>query len=376
LHVTGSVGTVHYSIQGNVLAGQEVVLAAQSAVVGAGGSLADRLMAGMLAAHLLGGDGRCSCSVADPDGCDVPPPGFVKSAHIAFAAVARPGDEDGTCSGAFGCANGTYWMRLNVPNQKLADADPTVQLLARYDDFRAAMSGHPDGLLSAKALDHAEVLGDGVSLRNLDVVLVDLDGVPLPHGGAGFQVEHAEGSAGLASLAEVRDLGDGRYRLVLAAGRGVGTDRLRVRVDDGSVRATLYPWVELLHRPALLADASTLAPFSGQGLGLDLQGPSGAAGRPFAVYFSATGSVPGHTLGGVWVPLTFDRMVQASPQFAALGLVSGSPGLLDAHARASVEVGPGGGTLAPMLGWTLWGAWVTMHPTDFASNAVTFELVP
>ncbi|MHC5210006.1 MAG: DUF1028 domain-containing protein [Planctomycetota bacterium] len=376
LHVTGSVGTVHYSIQGNVLAGQEVILAAQSAVAGAAGSLADRLMAGMLAAHLMGGDGRCSCSATDPDGCDVPPPGFEKSAHIAFAAVARPGDIDGTCSGAFGCANGTYWMKLNVPNQSPADVDPTIQLLALYDEFRAAMAGHPDGLLSEAVLDDPEVLGDGKSLRHLDVLLRDLEGVPIAHGGASFEVEHAEGSAGLSSLAGVRDLGDGRYRLALRAGSGEGTDRLAIRVDDGSVRATLAPFIELSHRSALLADSASLSVSSDGPLLLDLLGPGDAASRPFAVFFSASGSDPGHVLAGVLVPLNFDRIVHVSPKFAALGVVSGSPGQLDALSRASVAVGPGGGVLAPMVGWTLWSAWVTMHPTDFASNAVSFELVP
>lgn len=376
LHVTGSIGTVHYAIQGNVLAGQEIVLAAESAVACADGSLADRLMAGMLAAHLLGGDGRCSCPGPEPDACDVPPPGFEKSAHIAFAAVARQGDIDGTCSGAYGCANGSYWMWLNVPNQQAADADPTVQLLMLYDEFRAGMAGHPDGLRSEAAFDAADVLGDGESLRQLDVRLVDLDGVPVGHGGASFEVTHAAGSAGLSSLAGVRDLGDGRYRLALRAGRGLGTDRLSVRVHDGQVGATLFPFPELVHRQALHADAQVLSLSTGVTLQMDLLGPSAAAGRPFAVFFSGTGSDPGHELLGIQVPLTFDRLVNASPTLAALGIVGGSPGQLDASAQAGVTVGPGGGALAPLLGWTLWAAWVTIHPTDFASNAVAFEVVP
>jgi hypothetical protein len=324
----------------------------------------------------MGGDGRCSCSSVNPDGCDVPPPGFEKSAHIAFAAVARPGDLDGTCSGAFGCANGPYWLSLNVANQVVADVDPTVQLLLLYDDFRAAMSGHPDGLESESSLDDGEILGDGESRRHLDVRLSDLDGVPIQAGGATFEIEHVEGSAGLSTLAAVRDLGGGHYVLTLRAGLGEGTDRLAVHVDDGSVKATLYPFTELTHRPALIADARSLSLSSQQALGLDLLGPSKLAGRGFTVIFSATGSDPGHVLGGVSVPLTFDRLVKASPKFPALGMLVGSPGLLNKSSHASVQLGPGGGALASMVGWTLWGAWVTMHPTDFASNAVSFELVP
>jgi hypothetical protein len=246
-HVTGRFGTIGYAIQGNVLAGQEVVFAAEAAVQAATGSLADRLMAGMLAAHELGGDGRCSCSATAPDSCGAPPPAFAKSAHIAFAVVARPGDIDGICTGASGCASGEYWLDLNVPFQTAADPEPTRQLLALYGAFVQSRLGHPDGLRSELTPQAATVAGDGLSTADLRVVLHDYAGRRIARGGALFELEHAEGSAGLSTLAGVLDHHDGSYTVTLQAGTGAGTDLLALRVDDGEVAATLFPYPTLTH---------------------------------------------------------------------------------------------------------------------------------
>lgn len=89
--------TIVYAIQGNVLAGSPVVQEAVQAVINTPGDLAERLMAGMEAAHLLGGDGRCSCG-NDADACGSPPAGWdpetEKSAHIAYMLIGRAGDTD------------------------------------------------------------------------------------------------------------------------------------------------------------------------------------------------------------------------------------------------------------------------------------------
>jgi uncharacterized Ntn-hydrolase superfamily protein len=244
-HVNGHFGTIAYAIQGNVLAGQEVVLAAEAAVQAASGSLADRLMAGMAAAHDMGGDGRCSCSPTAPDSCGAPPPSFEKSAHIAFAVVARPGDPDGVCNATAGCASGQYWLDLNVAGQHKEDPDPVRQLLVLYEDFSHSLLGHPDGLLSTVTPQASEVAGDGASFVDLRVELHDSIGRPLLRGGATFTLEHAPGSAGLCSLAGVLDHHDGSYTVTLQSGLGSGTDVLELHVDDGERTATLYPFPTL-----------------------------------------------------------------------------------------------------------------------------------
>ncbi|HEX5052321.1 MAG TPA: DUF1028 domain-containing protein, partial [Planctomycetota bacterium] len=67
--LTGQVGTLVYTVQGNVLTGQPVIQAAELAILGTPGTVADKLMAAMEAARSFGGDGRCSCSAAAPTSC-------------------------------------------------------------------------------------------------------------------------------------------------------------------------------------------------------------------------------------------------------------------------------------------------------------------
>jgi len=96
----GQSGDLVYAVQGNVITGQAVVDAAIDAIEITPGDLAEKLMAGMEAARMMGGDGRCSCPSGQPDACGSPPPSFNKSAHIAYMIVARIGDRDGS-NGAY-----------------------------------------------------------------------------------------------------------------------------------------------------------------------------------------------------------------------------------------------------------------------------------
>lgn len=85
-----------YSVQGNILTGAPVVLAAEDAILNTPGDLAEKLMAGMEAAYALGGDGRCSgCLPTDdePDLC-APPLDFIKTADVGYMLVGRLGDRE------------------------------------------------------------------------------------------------------------------------------------------------------------------------------------------------------------------------------------------------------------------------------------------
>ena len=101
----GSSGSMHYAIQGNILAGSCVVDAIEQAVLDTEGDIPAKLMAGMLAARATGGDGRCSCSQSNPTSCGCPVPSFIKSGHIGGMVVARPGDTDDPVCNASGCAD-------------------------------------------------------------------------------------------------------------------------------------------------------------------------------------------------------------------------------------------------------------------------------
>lgn len=86
----GQTFEITYAIQGNLLTGEPVVLAALDAVMNTAGDLPERMMAGMEAAAVTGGDARCSCTGTPP----CPPPSFAKSADCAYYIVSRPGDSD------------------------------------------------------------------------------------------------------------------------------------------------------------------------------------------------------------------------------------------------------------------------------------------
>ena len=108
---TGRVGDLVYAVQGNVLTGDPVVTMAVAAIVNTPGDIAAKLMAGMEAARLMGGDGRCSCLTGSPPSCGSPPPSFTKSAHIAYMLIAREGDIQ-NCRASYPTARGPQNIML------------------------------------------------------------------------------------------------------------------------------------------------------------------------------------------------------------------------------------------------------------------------
>jgi len=118
---------VYFSIQGNILAGDDVVEEAAKAFRQAKGSLTDRVMAAMEAADSRGGDRRCNCkSLPDP-----PAPCDNKTAHVAYIVAANKSDNMGQ-----GLNDGTYFMELQVSDQDIKpdeNDNPVKTLRMRYD---------------------------------------------------------------------------------------------------------------------------------------------------------------------------------------------------------------------------------------------------
>jgi len=118
---------VYFSIQGNILAGDDVVEEAAKAFRQAKGSLTDRVMAAMEAADSRGGDRRCNCkSLPDP-----PAPCDNKTAHVAYIVAANKSDKMGQ-----GLNDGTYFMELQVSDQDIKpdeNDNPVKTLRMRYD---------------------------------------------------------------------------------------------------------------------------------------------------------------------------------------------------------------------------------------------------
>jgi uncharacterized Ntn-hydrolase superfamily protein len=137
---------IHFSVQGNILAGDDVVHDAVRAFMEAGGSLTDRVMAAMEAADAAGGDRRCTCEtepVPEAQCTD-------RSSHVAYILAAGPDDRAG---GGFN--DGEWSLFIDVHDQNIEpheNANPVITLRQRYDAWR---DSRPEGRAS-RALRSAE----------------------------------------------------------------------------------------------------------------------------------------------------------------------------------------------------------------------------
>ena len=121
---------IYYSIQGNILASDAVVLNAADAFAAAKGTLSDRVMAAMEAADAAGGDSRCSCD----RGPKVNAPCTAKTAHVAYILEAAKMDTNGESYN-----DGKYSLYISVTDQDIKpdeDANPVKTLRMRYDGVR------------------------------------------------------------------------------------------------------------------------------------------------------------------------------------------------------------------------------------------------
>ena len=240
-HLTGRMGTLTYAVQGNLLTGASVLTEAEAALRDEDGDLPARLMAAMLAAREQGGDGRCSCSPSNPQGCGAPPPSFQKAAHVGYMVAARRGDQDGTCNAATGCANGSYFMDLNVAFQGVNDEDAVLQLEQQFTDWRQTQVGRPDHNRSQMLLLDEGMPANGVHRARGFVIARDWLGVQIRQPGATVTVDVNPSSTADVSLGPVLDRGEGLYLVRITSGVTTGKVILDVTIDYGSGPVLLSP---------------------------------------------------------------------------------------------------------------------------------------
>ncbi len=226
--VANNAGDLYYAIQGNVLAGVQVVTMTEQTLLNTAGDLADKMMASMETARDFGGDGRCSCPGGpDADSCGSPPPPFDKSAHVGFLTLSRFGDVDDTVCDSTGCADGEYYLNINIAAQPAAADDPVNQMREQFDVFRTGLLNRPDAIQSQ--VSFIEV-SEGVLLT---LELRDHTGQPLLNGVDNVNIEHAPGSAGNFTIGLVQDNNDGSYSSVLSAtAANNGDDIFLITIQD------------------------------------------------------------------------------------------------------------------------------------------------
>jgi len=334
--VSGVVGDLAYAIQGNVMTGVEVCLEAERMLLMTDGDLVTRLMAAMQGARSMGGDGRCSCSQANPPGCGAPPPNFTKSAHTAFMILSRVGDEEGTCGVAKGCADGSYYFERTVVGDA-NDADPILVLQGLYDTWRQKQKGRPDHLLSLVEIDRQQLVADGFSSALVTVELRDINGTPLTHGGDTLVLTQTSQGPPIAIPGPVTDNGDGSYTFELSATQNAGRGTWTIDVDFGiPAPRQLYPplVLESVALTDLHAGVTSYSIEHGGPVSFTINRGAGEAGRGYHLLGTLSGTSPGVTLGGVLVPLNRDRLLEHTWLHPGPPTLPGSVGVLDGNGWA------------------------------------------
>lgn len=107
-HITGTINGISYSIQGNILLGQEILDSMEYNFIHATGDLSCRLMAALQGARVTGADTRCT-----PDGT---------SSLFAFLKVAQPSDPYGQPS-----------LKLGVRTHDNSRIEPIDSLQVLFD---------------------------------------------------------------------------------------------------------------------------------------------------------------------------------------------------------------------------------------------------
>lgn len=233
--VASNDGALYYAIQGNVLTGREVVTMTEQTLLNTDGDLADKMMAAMETARDFGGDGRCSCPGGpNADSCGSPPPPFTKSSHVGFLLLSRFGDTDDTVCNSTGCADGDYYVNINIADQPAAAVDPVNQMRNQFDSFRTGLLNRPDAIQTQVVFTP---ITEGFLLT---VELRDHTNQPLLSGVDDVTIQHAPDSANGSAIGAVQDNDDGSYSAVLSTPT-VGGDRFLITIQDQERTIVLPP---------------------------------------------------------------------------------------------------------------------------------------
>jgi uncharacterized Ntn-hydrolase superfamily protein len=203
-HVTGP----GYAIQGNILLGQVIIDTMHSTFLNTPGPLADRLMATLQAAKILGADTRCAARGT--------------SSQSGFVKVVRIGD------------GGTPYLQIVVPDTPIGK-DPIDSLQTMFNNWKAAKFNIVDPFLSEIEVSLDTLPANGTSQgvitispkNNSDTLLVSGKQIVLSNTGAG-------------TLSSVIDLGDGTYEATITAPIAVGSDTISAVVISGTDTVAIF----------------------------------------------------------------------------------------------------------------------------------------
>lgn len=207
-HATGP----GWAVQGNILSGQAIIDTMRNTFLSTSLlPLADRLMAALEAAKIIGADTRCASRGT--------------SSRSSFVKVVRIGD-----------GNSPYLQRV-VPDSPVG-VDPIDLLRVSYDQWKDSLSHVVDPFRSTVTSDRDTLPANGTAQAVLTIVPRN-NSDSLLSSGRTILVSNT----GAGQVGPVTDLGNGTYAATITAPGTPGYDTIGVRVVSGSdtVRFAMKP---------------------------------------------------------------------------------------------------------------------------------------
>ncbi|MBT8378744.1 MAG: DUF1028 domain-containing protein [Ignavibacteria bacterium] len=203
-HITGD----GYSVQGNILLGQVIIDTMQTMFLTTDGPLADKLMASLQAAKIVGADTRCAVRNT--------------SSQSGFVKVVRIGDGN------------TPYIQLVVPDTPIG-TDPIDVLQGMFNDWKDSLFTVVDPFLSEIIADPDSLPADGTAMATIIISPKNNSDTLLT---SGLQVELSNSGAGL--LSGVTDLGNGTYQATITAPLTIGNDTISAFVISGIDTTSIF----------------------------------------------------------------------------------------------------------------------------------------
>lgn len=209
-HATGR----GFSVQGNILSGQIIIDTMKNTFLRTPGPLADRLMATLEAAKIIGADTRCASRNT--------------SSRSSFIKVVRIGD------------GAVPYLQKIVPDSPIG-SDPITTLHVMFNQWKDSLRTRVDPFLSQLSITPDSLPANGTSAalvliipkNNSDTLLAPGRTVLLRNTGSG-------------TLGPVTDHGNGTYSATLTAPTVMGTDTLSARVVWGADTVGIF-WRRVVH---------------------------------------------------------------------------------------------------------------------------------
>jgi hypothetical protein len=136
-------------------------------------------------------------------------------------------------------------------------------------------------------------------------------------------------------------------------------------------------WVTVLRRHAALSARSSSGSVSSADLQQIYFHPGEAyANRDFIMFSSLSGTSNGFVLGGLDVPINFDRWTRTGLIDTQGAVFRNQLGTLNSSGAAGIQIRLNPAFISGLVGQTMYHCAVTRDPYDFVSNVITLQILP